>query len=166
MEVSFRGIRNAYVNSSHDQDYTSSTHVIAALSGALGMMHRSFWTDITLCLSDRYASYLGHLQYRLHRSPSTKLVMDLLQVQEELNIIISIMEQQMDLVARLQEHSRPAHNKRHSHASIRPYHKQTPGALPPAGIATYRQVSFSHASDPAIQLLENLQREYKDLVDL
>ncbi|KAH9864249.1 hypothetical protein J1614_010183 [Plenodomus biglobosus] len=167
MEISFRGIRNAYVNSSHDQDYTSSTHVIAALSGALGMMHRSFWTDITLCLSDRYASYLGHLQYRLHRNPSTKLVMDLLQVQEELNIIISIMEQQMELVARLQDSTRPAtHNRRQSHASIRPYHKHMSGTLPPAGIATYRQVSFSHASDPTTQLLENLQREYADLVDL
>ncbi|KAH7384650.1 hypothetical protein BKA66DRAFT_416963, partial [Pyrenochaeta sp. MPI-SDFR-AT-0127] len=102
MEVSFRGIRNAYLNASHEQDYTASTHIIAALSGALGMLHRSFWSDITLCLSDRYASYLGHLQYRLHRSPSTKLVMDLLQVQEELNIIISIMEQQMELVTNLQ----------------------------------------------------------------
>ncbi|KAF2110652.1 hypothetical protein BDV96DRAFT_500903, partial [Lophiotrema nucula] len=102
MEVSFRGIRNAFLNSSNDHDYTSSTHVMTALSGALGMLHRSFWTDITLCLSDRYASYLGHLQYRLHRSPSTKLVMDLLQVQEELNIVIQIMEQQMDLVVALQ----------------------------------------------------------------
>ncbi|KAF2036447.1 hypothetical protein EK21DRAFT_52072, partial [Setomelanomma holmii] len=105
MEVSFRGIRNNLINTSNrhnEQDYTSSTHVIAALNGALGMLHRSFWTDITLCLSDRYASYLGHLQYRLHRSPSTKLVMDLLQVQEELNIIISIMEQQMELVGNFQ----------------------------------------------------------------
>ncbi|KAF2690337.1 hypothetical protein K458DRAFT_383454 [Lentithecium fluviatile CBS 122367] len=98
MEISFRGIRNAHVNSLHEQDCTSTTHVITALSGALGMLHRSFWTDITLCLSDRYTSYLGHLQYRPHRSPSTKLVMDLLQVQEELNIIIQIMEQQKELL--------------------------------------------------------------------
>ncbi|KAF1957132.1 hypothetical protein CC80DRAFT_411937, partial [Byssothecium circinans] len=102
MEISFRGIRNAFINTSTEQDYTSTTHVITALNGALGMLHRSFWTDITLCLSDRFASYLGHLQYRLHRSPSTKLVMDLLQVQEELNIIIQIMEQQIDLVKNLQ----------------------------------------------------------------
>ncbi|KAF2130304.1 hypothetical protein P153DRAFT_422246 [Dothidotthia symphoricarpi CBS 119687] len=103
MEISFRGIRNAYVNTTGKQDYTSSIHVVAALSGALGMLHRTFWSDITLCLSDRYASYLGHLQYRLHRNPSTKLVMDLLQVQEELNIIISIMEQQIALVTSLQD---------------------------------------------------------------
>ncbi|KAF2628608.1 hypothetical protein BU25DRAFT_338916, partial [Macroventuria anomochaeta] len=101
-DISFRGIRNAYINTTGEQDYTATTHVITALNGALGMLHRSFWSDITLCLSDRFASYLGHLQYRLHRAPSTKLVMDLLQVQEELNIIISIMEQQIELVSGLQ----------------------------------------------------------------
>ncbi|KAF2276746.1 uncharacterized protein EI97DRAFT_376423, partial [Westerdykella ornata] len=96
--VSFRGMRNTFLNSLTEPDYTSYTHVLTAMSGALGMLHRSFWSDITLCLSDRYASYLGHLQYRLHRSPSTKLVMDLLQVQEELNIIIQLTDQQMELV--------------------------------------------------------------------
>lgn len=166
MEISFRGIRNAYMNTSNEQDYTSSTHVIATLSGALGMLHRSFWTDITLCLSDRYASYLGHLQYRLHRSPSTKLVMDLLQVQEELNIIISIMEQQIELVTSLQKTLNPRRERGLSHASMRPYRHRPSGTIPAAGIATYRQMSFSHLSDPAAQLLENLQREYADLVDL
>ncbi|CAO2655561.1 Nn.00g043640.m01.CDS01 [Neocucurbitaria sp. VM-36] len=166
MEVSFRGIRNAYLNASDEQDYTSSTHVIASLSGALGMLHRSFWTDITLCLSDRYASYLGHLQYRLHRSPSTKLVMDLLQVQEELNIIISIMEQQMKLVTNLQDTLSPRRNRGLSHASTRPYNPRPTSTIPPPDIATYRQMSFSHLLDPAAQLLENLQREYADLVDL
>ncbi|KAF1845052.1 uncharacterized protein K460DRAFT_241338, partial [Cucurbitaria berberidis CBS 394.84] len=166
MEVSFRGIRNAYLNTSNEQDYTSSTHIIASLSGALGMLHRSFWTDITLCLSDRYASYLGHLQYRLHRSPSTKLVMDLLQVQEELNIIISIMEQQMELVTSLQSTLNPRSNRGLSHASSRPFPKSNASTIPHADIATYRQVSFSHLSDPAAQLLDNLQREYADLVDL
>ncbi|PVH99548.1 hypothetical protein DM02DRAFT_642928 [Periconia macrospinosa] len=90
MEVSFRGIRNNFLNSATEQDYTSTTHVITTLSGALGMLHRN-----------RFASYLGQLQYRLHRSPSTKLVMDLLQVQEELNIIIQIMSQQIELVQNL-----------------------------------------------------------------
>jgi Mg2+ and Co2+ transporter CorA len=166
MEVSFRGIRNTMFNTSGSgqQDYTSSIHVIAALSGALGMLHRSFWTDITLCLSDRYASYLGHLQYRLHRSPSTKLVMDLLQVQEELNIVISIMEQQMELVASLHGDLKPSRG--HAHSSTQPYHQRPLSSIPPSDVATYRQVSFSHLSDPAAQLLENLQREYADLVDL
>lgn len=168
MEVSFRGIRNAYINASDEQDYTSATHVIAALSGALGMLHRSFWTDITLCLSDRYASYLGHLQYRLHRSPSTKLVMDLLQVQEELNIIIQIMEQQTELVESLQDVLTPGRNRSQSvsHVSTRQFHHENAGSIPPSDVATYRQVSFSHLSDPCAQLLENLQREYADLCDL
>jgi Mg2+ and Co2+ transporter CorA len=167
MEVSFRGIRNSLINTStrhSEQDYTSSLHIIAALSGALGMLHRSFWTDITLCLSDRYATYLGHLQYRLHRNPSTKLVMDLLQVQEELNIVISIMEQQMELVANLQGKTSAARG--HPHRASQSYGQRPLSSLPPADFATYRQISFSHLSDPAAQLLENLQREYTDLVDL
>jgi Mg2+ and Co2+ transporter CorA len=167
MEVSFRGIRNALINSSDSQqDYNSTMHVVTSLSGALGMLHRSFWTDITLCLSDRYASYLGHLQYRLHRSPSTKLVMDLLQVQEELNIIISIMEQQMDLVASLQGDVFALKNRKHSKDGLQSYHRRPLSSLPPSEVATFRQMSFSRLSDPAAQLLENLQREYADLVDL
>lgn len=166
MEVSFRGIRNAYLNASHENDYTASTHVIAALSGALGMLHRSFWSDITLCLSDRYASYLGHLQYRLHRSPSTKLVMDLLQVQEELNIIISIMEQQMELVTNLQDNLNLGHDQAQRRASTWPHHQRPSNSISPADVATYRQVSFSNLSDPAAQLFENLQREYSDFVEL
>ncbi|KAF1911359.1 hypothetical protein BDU57DRAFT_598697 [Ampelomyces quisqualis] len=167
MEVSFRGIRNALINTSADQhDYTSIMHLITTLSGALGMLHRSFWTDITLCLSDRYASYLGHLQYRLHRSPSTKLVMDLLQVQEELNIIISIMEQQMDLVASLQGEIFAAKKENYAKDGSQKYFRRPLSSLPPSDIATFRQVSFSRLSDPAAQLLENLQREYADLVDL
>ncbi|KAH7082978.1 hypothetical protein BKA63DRAFT_501966 [Paraphoma chrysanthemicola] len=169
MEVSFRGIRNSLINTSNkhnEQDYTSSTHVIAALNGALGMLHRSFWTDITLCLSDRYASYLGHLQYRLHRSPSTKLVMDLLQVQEELNIIISIMEQQMELVSNLQGNPSPKNIKQQSYSTPHSYSQRPLSSIPTSDIATYRQISFSRLSDPTAQLLENLQREYADLVDL
>ncbi|KAJ4359827.1 uncharacterized protein N0V89_000383 [Didymosphaeria variabile] len=167
MEISFRGIRNAFVNTSTEQDYTATTHVITSLSGALGMLHRSFWSDIPLCLSDRYASYLGHLQYRLHRSPSTSLVMHLLQVQEELNIIIQIMEQQIELVKKFQGALKSGRNRAYSHNSAREFHHQNAGyTIPPSDIATYRQMSFSHLADPGAQLLENLQREYVDLCDL
>jgi len=168
MEVSFRGIRNSFLLSAENQDYTSSIHVITALSGALGMLHRSFWTDITLCLSDRYASYLGHLQYRLHRSPSTKLVMDLLQVQEELNIIIQIMDQQISLITSLQSVFDGTSGRRRgqSHSSNKSYRHHASESLPHPDRATYRQYSFSTLSDPISQLLENLQREYVDLCDL
>lgn len=166
-EISFRGIRNAYMNTSDEQDYTAFTHIITALNGALGMLHRSFWSDITLCLSDRYASYLGHLQYRLHRAPSTKLVMDLLQVQEELNIIISIMEQQMELVAELQNILKPERTRSQSHVSAGPLKRGPTASIPPPDASTYRQLSFqNHLSDPSAQLLENLEREHADLVDL
>ncbi|OCL14589.1 hypothetical protein AOQ84DRAFT_384619 [Glonium stellatum] len=165
MEVSFRGIRNSFLLSADNHDYNSSIHVITALSGALGMLHRSFWTDITLCLSDRYASYLGHLQYRLHRSPSTKLVMDLLQVQEELNIIIQIMDQQIELVTGLQAaFNRTSRGQSHSSNKTNRHHVSD--SLPHPDRATYRQYSFSTLSDPFSQLLENLQREYVDLCDL
>jgi Mg2+ and Co2+ transporter CorA len=155
------------LNTKDEQDYTSHTHVITALSGALGMLHRSFWTDMTLCISDRYASYLGHLQYRLHRSPSTKLVMDLLQVQEELNIIIQIMDQQMELVTAVQSNLKGTtnNNPRIPPKKTRPKSMRI-NSIPHADTATFRQVSFSHLSDPGAQLLENLQREYADLVDL
>ena len=168
LEVSFRGIRNSFLNTNAEQDYTSHTHVITALSGALGLLHRSFWTDITLCLTDRYASYLGHLQYRLHRSPSTKLVMDLLQVQEELNIIIQIMDQQLELVTNVQEILKHGRTRGFSHSSGRVHqHRHTASAtIPHPDRATYRQLSYSHLSDPTAQLLENLQREYDDLCDL
>lgn len=166
-EVSFRSIRNAYVNTTNEQEYTASTHVITALSGAMGMLHRSFWSDITLCLSDRYASYVGHLQYRLHRAPSTKLVMDLLQVQEELNIIISIMEQQIELVSSLQNILKPEDTKGQSPVSTQSYKQTTTASIPTANVSTYRQLSFStHLSNPSAQLLDSLQREYADLVDL
>ncbi|KAL5118911.1 hypothetical protein ACEQ8H_003234 [Pleosporales sp. CAS-2024a] len=173
-EVSFRGIRNSLLNTSprqtelghSQQDYTSSLHIVAALSGALGMLHRSFWTDIPLCLSDRYAGYLSHLQFRLLRAPTSKLVMDLLQVQEELNIVISIMEQQMELVSDLQGHTFSRRHSSRSFQSHRTRLERTPLSLPPAEVATYRQVSFSRLSDPAANLFENLQREYADLVDL
>ncbi|KAF2493392.1 hypothetical protein BU16DRAFT_541088 [Lophium mytilinum] len=167
MEVSFRGIRNSFL-SSDNQDYTSSIHVITALGGALGMLHRSFWTDITLCLSDRYASYLGQLQYRLHRSPSTKLVMDLLQVQEELNIIIQIMDQQIELVTDLQAvyNGITGRKRGQSRSSTKSYRHHASESLPHPDRATYRQYSFSTLTDPISQLLENLQREYVDLCDL
>lgn len=60
-EVSFRGIRNSLLTSGNQCDYTAYTHVTACLNGAVGLLHRSFWRDITLCLTDRYAGYLGHL---------------------------------------------------------------------------------------------------------
>lgn len=164
MEISFRGIRNNFLNTATEQDYTSTTHVITTLSGALGMLHRSFWTDMTLCLSDRYASYLAKLQYRLHRSPSTKLVMDLLQVQEELNIIIQLMSQQIELVQTL--HNSQKRGRTLSTSFTKHDHPTTTSSIPATDSATYRQLSFSHLSDPSAQLLENLHREYTDLSSL
>ena len=77
-DVSFRGLRNGFFATGNDVSYTSTTHIVACLSGAVGMLHRNFWPDMPLCLTDRYAGYLSHLQMKLHRSPSTKLVMDLM----------------------------------------------------------------------------------------
>jgi hypothetical protein len=64
-EVSFRGIRNTLLTGGEEYDYTAYTHVIACLSGAVGILHRNFWTDITLCLTDRFAAHLSQL-VRLH----------------------------------------------------------------------------------------------------
>lgn len=169
-EVSFRGIRNSILVSDRRADYTSYTHAIATLSGAVGILHRSFWTDLPLCLSDRFAGYLSHLQYRLLRSPSAKLVMDLLQVQEELNIIIQITQQQVDLVNTVQS----AWNVRgvelvsraHSTASGSCDRPSMPRIISHPGRSTFRQYSSSALADPIQQLLENLQRELIDLTEL
>ncbi|KAF1825590.1 uncharacterized protein K489DRAFT_314470, partial [Dissoconium aciculare CBS 342.82] len=99
-DVSFRAIRNHYF-ATGDTDYTALVHAVTCLSGAVGLLHRNFWPDIVLCLADRYAGRLGHLQYCLHRNPSTKLVMDLIACQEELGIVIHITEQQIDMIREL-----------------------------------------------------------------
>lgn len=60
-EVSFRAIRNSLMLTEKSNDYSALTHIVACISGAVGILHRSFWTDIPLCLTDRYAGYLSHL---------------------------------------------------------------------------------------------------------
>ena len=125
-EVSFRSIRNTFFTSEQSHQYTAMTHAIACLHGAVGMLHGSFWPDMPLPCTDRYGDYLGHLvssvpvnrpvrrplildqQYRLHRAPSSKLVMDLLQVQDELNIILSITKNQQRVIQELFSHTETA----------------------------------------------------------
>ncbi|KAK4539213.1 hypothetical protein LTR36_000896 [Oleoguttula mirabilis] len=176
-DVSFRGIRNGFVTSDTDAEYTSMTHVIACLTGAVGMLHRNFWPDMVLCLTDRYAGHLSQLQYRLHRSPSTKLVMDLIACQEELNIVIQITEQQIDIISELQLAHTAADGSANvqdaaSPASLHPTSSGHRGygdfgvRSKPRHRATYRQLSSSTLTDPTAQLLDNLQRELVDLQDL
>ena len=179
-DVSFRGIRNGYYSSDSTEEYTAATHIIASLSGAVGMMHRAFWPDMVLCLTDRYAGHLGHLQYRLHRSPSTKLVMDLIACQEELNIVIQITQQQLDLIAELQSktapiappvsspiayQTAPPTSRRVSNGEMGSHSFQTSNPVT-RHRATYRQLTTSSVLDPTAQLLDNLSSELVDLRDL
>ncbi|KAF2231696.1 hypothetical protein EV356DRAFT_451520 [Viridothelium virens] len=183
-DVSFRSIRNAYFVSQRPNDYTALTHAVACLNGATGLLHRSFWPDVILCLTDRYAGYLNHLQYRLHRAPSTKLLMDLLQIQEELNIVIKLTKEQLELMCELQKawkkHSQRKSKKRRStvnsvassssalSASDGTMSTSTPPGVSktPFGHATLRQLSLNAQLDPLAQLIENLHRELMDLQDL
>lgn len=174
-DVSFRGIRNNYFRSDEKREYNAMTHAIACLSGALGMLHRSFWSDLYLCLADRYAGHLGHLQYRLHRAPSTKLVMDLIACQEELNIVIHITEQQLDAIGDLQialdafhaksDTKRPPSTRTSVRGVDHPDEQELPKE-PVSRRSTYRQLSASVSSDPMAQLIDNLERELVDLRDL
>jgi Mg2+ and Co2+ transporter CorA len=172
LEVSFRGIRNSFLLAQERSEYNAATHAVATLNAALGMLHRSFWVDIQLCLTDRYAGYLGNLQYRLHRAPSTRLVMDLLQVQEELNIIIQITEQQLTLIQELQlamKFQDDNEGMKRREKSNRSSHQARPIAthtLSHPFRATYRQYSSSNLADPMSQLIENLSRELTDLEEL
>lgn len=178
-DIAFRGIRNAYFSTNSDQEYTAITHAIACLSGAVGMMHRNFWPDLVLPCTDRYAGYLSHLQYRLHRSPSTKLVMDLIAAQEELNIVIQITQQQLDMIADLQrtlseiggdrdrasERLPSPSSRRSVHRGFTNYGEfNDPIAV--RTHPTYRQLSDSTILDPIAQVLDNLGRELTDLQDL
>lgn len=79
-------------------------HAIVCIHGAVGLVHRGFWTDLPLPCSDRYAGHLSHLQYRLYRSPTTKLVMDLLQAQDELTITLQITKSQERVLQELQKY--------------------------------------------------------------
>jgi Mg2+ and Co2+ transporter CorA len=175
-DVSFRGIRNNFFRSYETTTYTAMTHAIASLSGAVGMLHRNFWPDMILCLSDRYSGHLGNLQYRLHRAPSTKLVMDLIACQEELNIVIQITEQQIDMISELhstidamnpkQDHdaasiiSRKAMSVHHGEITDREARRLI------SRRSTFRQLSSSLLPDPMAQLIDNLERELIDLRDL
>ena len=60
VEVSFIEARNSFLYRS-DRDYTAVEHGITCLAGAIGILHRSFWSEIPLCLADRFSGYLGHL---------------------------------------------------------------------------------------------------------
>ncbi|SMY19106.1 unnamed protein product [Zymoseptoria tritici ST99CH_1A5] len=175
-DVAFRGIRNNFFRSNEATEYTAMTHAIASLSGAVGMLHRNFWPDMILCLSDRYSGHLGNLQYRLHRAPSTKLVMDLIACQEELNIVIQITEQQIDMISELQSTLDAINPKVDSDsASIT---SRTATSVRYGGVndhearrlisrrSTFRQLSSSLLPDPVAQLIDNLERELIDLRDL
>ena len=151
------------------------THIITSLSGAVGMVHRAFWQDLPLCITDRYAGHLGHLQYRLHRAPSTKLVMDLLACQEELNIVIQITQQQLDLIAQIRALTEGLDTRSQQSPKANGISRATPTtALPgdpaentaPRHSATYRHLTASSFNDPIAKLEDNLQRELADLQDL
>ncbi|KAK5727500.1 hypothetical protein LTR15_003396 [Elasticomyces elasticus] len=124
-----------------------------------------------------YAGHLSHLQYRLHRAPSTKLVMDLIACQEELNVVIQITQQQIDMLVGLQsvleakDGPQPTSQQaspvaqRPTSAGYRGY-AEMDAWTGPRHRATYRQISASHLSDPMAQVLDNLQRELVDLHEL
>ncbi|KAL9059162.1 MAG: hypothetical protein Q9162_001380 [Coniocarpon cinnabarinum] len=103
-EISFRGLRKQqFTDPVQGDTYSSFLHALVCLNGAMGMVHRSFWTDAPLPCSERYAARLDRLQYRLYRAPSTKLVLDLLQLQDELSIIESITKSQIEIVMKLEQ---------------------------------------------------------------
>lgn len=177
-DVAFRDVRRLFHRSHQQnmQEYTAMTHTITSLFGAMGMMHRSFWQDLPLCAADRYAGHLEHLQYRLHRAPSTKLVMDLLACQEELNIVIQITQQQLDVILQMQSLSGYDHTKHQtSPHSINTRNYGNPsahlpgdpsGSLSPQRRPATRMMTASNINDPLAKLEDSLQRELADLRDL
>ena len=116
------------------------------------------------------------------RSPSTKLVMDLIACQEELNIVIQITQQQIEMITDLQkmlsENTAKKDNDDDDDGDEAPF---PASRRPPTGSggyggfddpaaarsrATYRQLSTSTVLDPVAQVLDNLGHELTDLRDL
>jgi hypothetical protein len=182
-DITFRGLRNSFHVMGKSRTYTAYTHMIACISGAVGLLHWSFWADIVLPLTDRFSGYLNHLvsaptsfeylpnleqQYRLHRSPSTRLVMDLLAVQDEFGIVINIIRNQSSLInslkAKMEELAVKGEKIKSMDAvSVGTYQSQT---LQNDNSPRFRQFSVSSLADPFAQLLANLDREFSDLKDL
>ncbi|GAB7358618.1 hypothetical protein MBLNU230_g3848t1 [Neophaeotheca triangularis] len=166
-DVSFRDMRNNFYSSSDKREYTAMTHVLTSLSGAVGITMRNFWPDLTFSITDRYAGYLEHLQYRLHRSPSTKLVMDLISCQEELSIVIGITQRQIDMITELQlALSAWAATRTVPEAAALPHSRRPSSSTNNRHQAVHRQMSSSPLTDPIARLLDNLQRELVDLSEL
>lgn len=179
--VSFRNMRND-IRRSRTRDkhlYSAASHALICLSGAMGMLHRNFWPDMPLCLTDRYAGYLGHLQYRLHRAPNTKLVMSLISCFDELNIVIQITQQQLELLAGLEGAFHPAAKTQHRHRQLQRPRRAQPGIdyswessmqaakTHAAEAPTYTaNLTASNLDDPLAQAIDNLQRELVDLEQL
>jgi Mg2+ and Co2+ transporter CorA len=97
--------------------------------------------------------------------------MDLLQVQEELGIIIQVTQQQIDLIASIEEVWKrlqdPATRSRsQSYTSTGAPRHSVNSVLHHPSRATFRQYSSSTLKDPMSQLLENLKREFTDLCEL
>jgi hypothetical protein len=122
-------------------------------------------------------------QYRLYRAPSTRLVMDLLQVQEELNIIIQITQQQSDLMEDIQTswfrhrtngvdfhdglstRSRPRSQTSYT-APVAAFDQSAMQILSAPDRPPRRRRNMTPLSDPMSELVENLHRELSDLRDL
>ncbi|KAI9684977.1 MAG: hypothetical protein M1820_010857 [Bogoriella megaspora] len=163
-DVAFRSLRNSFFVTARSEEYNAMTHVTTCLNGAMGMLHRSFWTDVILCLTDS------------HRAPSTKLLMDLLQIQEELNIVIRITQDQLNLITALKKASSKPNGNNNLRSTVTSMASSSDndsehadgglGSSTPFDPATLRQHSFHTQLNPLAQLLENLQRELVDLHDL
>jgi hypothetical protein len=189
-EVAFRSLRNTSHGLGRDKEFNALTHMTACLSGAVGLLHRSFWSDIVLPLTDRYGGYLSHLQYRIHRSPNTKLVMELLQTLDELNIVLQIVQHQRNIISTLQElvertnaleaaadvvNSRPIGFRRQStwgqSESNQPSEFSSQnfffGEMSPRPKAKpFKPYTATNISNPFATILDNLNREHSDLREL
>ncbi|TKX23404.1 CorA-like Mg2+ transporter-like protein 1 [Elsinoe australis] len=171
-DVSFRSFRSSQVF----YRQASLIHTILCLDGAMGMLHRSFWQDVVLCLTDRYASYLGHLQYRIYRAPNTRLVMELLQVQEELNIIIKLMQEQLDLVEDLSFlfehaiiHTGAFHTPKLTNPPSRSFTDSSAfsnSRFSRQTTLTARKTTSTRDQTPSTQLTASLSAELRDLQEL
>lgn len=154
-DLSFLGLRRARLDPDRNLEYSAQMHAIVCLHGALGLVHRQFSEGFPLPLTERYASFMGKLQYRLYRSPSTKLVMDLLQLQDELSIILNITRAQDGLLVQLE-------GAVSSESARRPTARDSTTRRPPS----VNSAMTLNASSPVADVMRRLRIELDDLAEL
>lgn len=158
-DISFQLLRVSFEDLEQEHLYNAMMHAIVCIHGAVSLSHRGFWTALPLPCVERYAGYFGHLKFRLYRAPSTKLVLDLLQLQDELTIVIQVIKNQIKTILKLESLFQPL-----SEITASPIKRQS---MSKGADSPYSPVDASPGtSAPVADIIDKLRRDMDDLTEL